>query len=203
MSITTLELQSLITPHGELRLTLEEVPVPVPGPDEMVVRVDAAPIYPSDVGDLLGPADLTTLNSSGPAGRPVTTAKVPSQLTSRVATRMGKSVSVGNEGAGVVVAAGKDAAHLIGKVVGALLALVLPADDIAVDEDVDVVDDVDDLLVLVQPATAAPTRVADANTATANIGIFVISPCPIRVVVPRSRDTLVGDRPGHTRRASR
>ena len=68
---------------------------------------------------------------------------------------MGKSVSVGNEGAGVVVAAGKDAAHLIGKVVGALLALVLPADDIAVDEDVDVVDDVDDLLVLVQPATAA------------------------------------------------
>ena len=55
MSITTLELQSLITPHGELRLTLEEVRVPVPGPDEMVVRVDAAPIYPSDVGDLLGP----------------------------------------------------------------------------------------------------------------------------------------------------
>jgi hypothetical protein len=77
VSITTQELRSLITPEGELRLTLEEVDIPAPGPGEVVIRVDAAPLNPSDVGELLGPADVTTLNTSGPAGRPVTTAKIP------------------------------------------------------------------------------------------------------------------------------
>lgn len=86
----------------------------------MVIRVDAAPLNPSDVGELLGPADITTLNTSGPAGRPVTTARIPPQFASRAAMRMSKSMCYGNEGAGVVVAAGKDAEHLIGKVVGAL-----------------------------------------------------------------------------------
>jgi hypothetical protein len=120
MNITTQELRSLITPEGELRLTLEDVDVPAPAPDEVVIRVDASPLNPSDVGELLGPADVTTLSTSGPAGRPVTTAKIPPQFAARTARRMGKSMSYGNEGAGVVVAAGKDAEHLIGKVVGAL-----------------------------------------------------------------------------------
>ena len=120
MNITTQELRSLITPEGELRLTLEDVDVPAPAPDEVVIRVDASPLNPSDVGELLGPADVTTLSTSGPAGRPVTTAKIPPQFAARTARRMGKSMSYGNEGAGVAVAAGKDAEHLIGKVVGAL-----------------------------------------------------------------------------------
>ena len=97
MSITTLEVRSLITPEGELRLTLEEVAVPAPRPCEVVVRVDAAPINPSDVGELLGHADATTLKTSGPTERPVTSAKIPSQFISRITTRMGQSVSVGNE----------------------------------------------------------------------------------------------------------
>lgn len=97
MSITTLEVRSLITPEGELRLTLEEVAVPAPRPCEVVVRVDAAPINPSDVGELLGPADATTLKTSGPTERPVTSAKIPSQFISRITTRMGQSMSVGNE----------------------------------------------------------------------------------------------------------
>src|ERR1700752_5290852 len=87
VSITTQELRSLITPEGELRLTLEDVDVPAPRPDEVVIRVDAAPLNPSDVGELLGPADVTTLNASGPAGRPVTTAKVPPQFATRTASR--------------------------------------------------------------------------------------------------------------------
>jgi NADPH:quinone reductase len=120
MKVTTQELRSLITPEGELRLTLEDVDVPAPGPDEVVVRVDAAPLNPSDVGELLGPADVATLKTSGPAGRPVTTAKIPPQFAARAARRAGKSMCYGNEGAGVVVAAGKDAEHLTGKVVGAL-----------------------------------------------------------------------------------
>ena len=120
MNITTQELRSLITPEGELRLTLEDVDVRAPGPDEVVIRVDAAPLNPSDVGELLGPADVATLNTSGPAGRPVTTAKIPPQFAARTATRMGKSMSIGNEGAGVVIAAGEHARHLVGRVVGAL-----------------------------------------------------------------------------------
>jgi len=120
MNITTQELRSLITPEGELRLTLDDVDIPAPGPDEVVIRVDAAPLNPSDVGELLGPADVTTLNTSGPAGRPVTTAKIPPQFAARTATRMGKSMAIGNEGAGVVIAAGEHAQHLVGKVVGAI-----------------------------------------------------------------------------------
>src|ERR1700758_1986180 len=120
MNITTQELRSLITPEGELRLTLEDVDVRAPGPDEVVIRVDAAPLNPSDVGELLGPADLSTLNTSGSAGRPVTTAKVPPQFAARTASRVGKSMAVGNEGAGVVIAAGEHVQHLVGKVVGAI-----------------------------------------------------------------------------------
>ena len=120
MDIISRQLRTLITPEGELRLTLEDIPIEALEPDEVVVRVDAAPINPSDVGDMLGPADITTLTTTRPEGRPVTTAKVPAQFASRAAARKGKSVSVGNEGAGVVVDAGKDAQHLIGTVVAAM-----------------------------------------------------------------------------------
>jgi NADPH:quinone reductase-like Zn-dependent oxidoreductase len=118
--MNTLELRSLITQDGELRLTLEESAVADPGPDEIVIRVDAAPLNPSDLAVLLGPADLATLTTDTSSGRPVTTAKVPPQFVSRVAARAGASLRVGNEGAGVVVAAGENAKHLVGKVVGAL-----------------------------------------------------------------------------------
>jgi NADPH:quinone reductase-like Zn-dependent oxidoreductase len=120
MSTTTLELRSLMTAAGELRLTLEEAPVAPPGPDEVVIRVDAAPINPSDIGVMFGPADITTLTSGTSAGRPIAAAKIPPQLAGLVAARAGKSQPVGNEGAGVVVDAGENARHLIGKVVGAL-----------------------------------------------------------------------------------
>src|SRR5215469_10460176 len=117
MSITTLELRSLATPDGQLRLTLEDVLVTDPGPDEVIIRVDAAPINPSDLGTLLGPADLTTLSSSQSSGRPTVTAKIPPQAAAIVAARVGKSLAMGNEGAGEVIAAGDNATHLLGKVV--------------------------------------------------------------------------------------
>lgn len=120
MRRTTLDLRSLVTSEGELQLTLEEVPVAAPGIDEVVIEVEAAPINPSDLGLLLGPADLTTLSTDRSSGRLVTTAKIPPQFASRVAARVGKSLSIGNEGAGVVVEAGEDAKHLIGKVVGTM-----------------------------------------------------------------------------------
>jgi NADPH:quinone reductase-like Zn-dependent oxidoreductase len=85
MSDTGLELRSLITPEGELNLSLQEVPVPTPGPDDIVVRIEASPINPSDQPLLLGPADLSTLSSDGK----VTTAKIPDQLRHLTTAREG------------------------------------------------------------------------------------------------------------------
>lgn len=116
MADTALELRSLITPEGELRLSLDEVAIPTPGANEIVVRIEASPINPSDQPLLLGPADLSTLGTDGD----VTTARVPAAMMPMVAARAGKSLAAGNEGAGTVVAAGDGAEHLIGKVVGVL-----------------------------------------------------------------------------------
>jgi len=119
MRATSRELRSETTPAGQLRLSLEEREVAVPGPDEVVVRVEAAPINPADLAELLGPADVATLTSEATADRPVTTAEVPPRLLRLAAGRLGKSLAVGLEGAGVVVDAGANAQHLIGKVVSA------------------------------------------------------------------------------------
>jgi NADPH2:quinone reductase len=118
MSVTSLELRSEITPAGQLRLSLEEQDVAPPGPDEVVVRVEAAPINPADLAVLIGPADVATLSSEGTAERPVTTAIVPERLAPLAAARAGKSLAIGIEGAGVVVDAGANAQRLLGKVVG-------------------------------------------------------------------------------------
>src|SRR6266852_5633276 len=84
-NITSLELRSEITSTGQLRLSLEEQEVTPPGPEEVVVRVEAAPINPADLVELLGPADVATLTSEGTAERPVTTATVPDRLVPLVA----------------------------------------------------------------------------------------------------------------------
>jgi NADPH:quinone reductase-like Zn-dependent oxidoreductase len=119
VSVTSLELRSEITAAGQLRLSLEEREVAAPGPDEVVVRVEAAPINPADLAELLGPADVATVMSDATADRPVTTAEVPQRLLRLAAGRLGKSLALGLEGAGVVIDAGANAQHLIGKVVSA------------------------------------------------------------------------------------
>jgi NADPH:quinone reductase-like Zn-dependent oxidoreductase len=120
MDIISRQLRKLITPEGELLLTLADIPIEALEPDEVLARVDAAPINPSDIGEMLGSADITTLTTTEAEGRPVTRAHIPDQLVSMSAVRTGKSVSLGNEGAGVVVDAGEDARHLIGSVVAAM-----------------------------------------------------------------------------------
>lgn len=112
------ELRSTVTPEGELRLDLVDVDAGEPGPDEVVVRVEAAPINPSDLGLLTGPADLSTLRASGTSDRPVLTARIPEKIVPALKARHGQSMAVGNEGAGTVVAAGSNVAHLMGKIVG-------------------------------------------------------------------------------------
>ena len=88
----------------------------------MLVRVEAAPINPSDLGLLFGAADPTTLRSSGSAERAVITASVPEKLMRGMAARVDKSMPVGNEGAGIVVGAGAEesAQALMGKTVGVI-----------------------------------------------------------------------------------
>jgi NADPH:quinone reductase-like Zn-dependent oxidoreductase len=116
---TGLELRSLIKNSGELELSLASVPVPEPGPDEILVRVEASPINPSDLGLLVGAADMSTAKASGTGDAAVVTAKVPDGAMKAMAGRLDESMPVGNEGAGVVIKAGSsDAAQaLVGKTV--------------------------------------------------------------------------------------
>lgn len=112
-----LELRTLITSDGQLRLSLEEVTTPAPGDGQIVVRVEAAPISPSDLALLLGPADLGTARAEGTPDRPVLVADVPQRRLGIIAGRLDQSMPAGNEGAGTVVAAGAKAEHLLGKTV--------------------------------------------------------------------------------------
>lgn len=115
-----LQLRSLVTEGGELQLSLAKVPIPTPGPDEILVRIEGTPINPSDLGLLLGPADLSTLKVAGSGEDAVVSAKIAPQFARAVAGRVGESLPVGNEGAGVVIDAGAEAAGLVGKTVAIL-----------------------------------------------------------------------------------
>jgi NADPH:quinone reductase-like Zn-dependent oxidoreductase len=105
-----LQLRSLIKKSGELEISLLNVPTPEPGPDEIVVRVEATPINPSDIGLLTGAADLSTVKASGSKEAPAITAKVPDAGMKAMAGRLDESMPVGNEGAGVVIKTGSSEA---------------------------------------------------------------------------------------------
>jgi NADPH:quinone reductase-like Zn-dependent oxidoreductase len=114
-----LQLRSLIKKSGELEISLLNVPTKEPSADEVVVRVEATPINPSDLGLLVGAANMTTAKASGTREAPVITAKVPEAAMRAMAGRLDESMPVGNEGAGTVVKTGSsDAAKaLMGKTV--------------------------------------------------------------------------------------
>jgi len=114
-----LELRSLVS-DGKLELSLVDVELSPPGPGEVIVRIEAAPLNPSDLGLLTGPADLATLEQGGTADRPVLTAEIPEQRLPMVRARLNESMPVGNEGAGTVIAAGDGAEELIGKTVAVI-----------------------------------------------------------------------------------
>jgi NADPH:quinone reductase-like Zn-dependent oxidoreductase len=114
-----LELRSLVTSGGTLELSLHEVPVPAPGANEVLVRVEASPINPSDLGLLVAGADMTTATVAGTPERPIVTASLGQAAVGALSARLDQSLPVGNEGAGTVVAAGPSSAAqaLIGKTV--------------------------------------------------------------------------------------
>ncbi|MCU1397972.1 MAG: oxidase, partial [Acidimicrobiales bacterium] len=121
MSIPTTmrQIRTIVTADGRLELSIATVDTPVPGPNEVLVRIEAAPINPSDLGLLLAAADVSRATSSEVAGSPVVTAPIPAAAMARLGARVGESMPVGNEGSGTVVAAGDspDAQALLGRMV--------------------------------------------------------------------------------------
>ena len=136
-----LQLRSMVKANGELELSLVKVASPAPAPDQVVVRIEGSPINPSDLGLLLAAADMTSARVTGTPDRPILTAAIPAAFMKAMLPRVDQPMPVGNEGAGVVVAAGANAQALLGKTVaifgGAMYAqyrtiaaadcLVLPA----------------------------------------------------------------------------
>ena len=110
------QIKSKISKEGLLTISLDEVNVPDPGDGEVLIKVQATPINPSDLGLLVGPADVSSLKEVEKGS--VVEMKVPDGLIRSVAARFDQNLPVGNEGSGIVESAGKGAEHLIGKTVG-------------------------------------------------------------------------------------
>ena len=119
---TYLQMFSTLTAEGELRLELKEQPMPIPGESEVLIRIEATPINPSDHGVMFGWASMASATSSGNGADTVLSAPVSEQGMAVMKARIGQSLAVGNEGAGTVVATGTSelAKSLDGKVVAAM-----------------------------------------------------------------------------------
>ena len=100
------QLRSLVKSTGELELSLQDAEVQQPGDNEVLVRVEAAPINPSDLGLLLAMSDVSKANQTGSNDNPVVTAPISENIMGAMAARVDQSMPVGNEGAGVVIGAG-------------------------------------------------------------------------------------------------
>lgn len=112
----TQQLTSTLTAAGDLVLELAEIATPSPGPDEVLIQVEATPVNPSDLGVLLGPADPAAARREGPR----TVIPLAPAALKAAARRVGRALTVGNEGAGLVVAAGENAQALLGRRVAVL-----------------------------------------------------------------------------------
>ncbi|MDH3678413.1 MAG: zinc-binding dehydrogenase [Acidimicrobiia bacterium] len=111
-------LRSTVTTEGEVVLSIEPFEVDPPVSDEVLIRIEASPINPSDLGVLLAGADVTTATADDGSVR----LKLSPGAQAAVQARVGKAMPVGNEGAGVVVAGGDSplAQSLVGRTVAAL-----------------------------------------------------------------------------------
>jgi NADPH2:quinone reductase len=120
--LSFLQLRSLAKKTGEMELSLQTTSIPAPAADEVMVKIEAAPINPSDLGLLLANADWSQAKASGTARQPLLTTPLSANAVQALAARIDISMPVGNEGAGVVTEAGTSAAAqaLIGKTVAVL-----------------------------------------------------------------------------------
>jgi NADPH2:quinone reductase len=120
--LSFLQLRSLAKKSGEMELSLVTTSIPKPEADEVIVRIDAAPINPSDLGLLLANADWSQAKLSGTAQQPIVTTPVSANAVQAMAARIDIPMPVGNEGAGLVIEGGSSEAAqaLVGKTVAVL-----------------------------------------------------------------------------------
>jgi NADPH2:quinone reductase len=179
-------LRSTISSGGELRLELAVRDVPEPGGSEVLIAVEASPINPSDLGVLLGAVAPGTLRPDGPD----LVGAVPEAALPLYRDRLDEALPVGNEGAGTVVAAGPEAAAMIGRRVamfgGSMWADYRVADAAAVVELPDDVSTVEGAALFINPLTAlsmvetmrAEGHSALVHTAAAsNLGQMLVRIC--------------------------
>jgi NADPH:quinone reductase len=113
------EIRSKVTSEGNIELSITKSEKPIPSADEVLIRVEAAPINPSDLGLLLSfAADLSSISSSGTEEEMVTSMKIHPALMGSMKPRLDQSMQAGNEGAGIIEDAGENVKELIGKTVG-------------------------------------------------------------------------------------
>jgi NADPH:quinone reductase-like Zn-dependent oxidoreductase len=117
---TTKQLFTHISSDAFLTISLDEVDVPAPKPHEVIVKIEAAPINPSDMWPMFGPANLADATFDASSNK--LSAPVHPGILSRIRSRVDQKLPIGNEGAGTVVAAGDSpqAQALMGKTVGVL-----------------------------------------------------------------------------------
>src|SRR5262249_62100750 len=99
------QIRSTVKKEGVVEISIVNVPTPEPKPDEVIVRIDASPINPSDQDLLFAGADVTTAKASGTADSPVVTASIAPAVMKARGGRLEQSLPVGNEAAGVGAAA--------------------------------------------------------------------------------------------------
>lgn len=113
------EIRSNVTSDGNIEISIASVEKPKPAENEVLIKVEASPINPSDLGLLISfAADLDSLNVTGSGDETVAKMKVHPGLMKAMAPRLDQSMKVGNEGGGVIEGAGTGAEDLIGKTVG-------------------------------------------------------------------------------------
>ena len=118
-SETSREIRSKVTREGHIEISIVEIPKPEPSDDEVLIKVEAAPINPSDLGLLLSfAADLSTIKVEGSGDSTLVTMKIHPALMKAMKPRLEQSMPVGNEGGGIIEDAGANAKNLIGKTVG-------------------------------------------------------------------------------------
>jgi NADPH2:quinone reductase len=113
------EIRSKVTSDGEIEISIATEKKPMPAEDEVLIKVEASPINPSDLGLLITfAAQLDTLAVSGSGANTKLKMKVREEIMPALQSRINKSMKVGNEGGGIIEAAGANVQELIGKTVG-------------------------------------------------------------------------------------